>query len=504
MRSLLAVGLAAALVAGCATGPSDTASFGPLVPVVYDNPSLVPIADHQVVWDNVSEIIAEYFRIEREEPVRLIGNTLTEGRIDSFPEVSPTILEPWRPDTVGTSQRMENTLQSMRRRAIVRVVPTSGGYWVDVSVLKELEDVQRPEHATAGAATLRFDNTLTRVVNPVGPQAAAKGWILQGRDAPLEQRIIAHLQSRFGDLGARPAPPMQTVPPGGPLVPIPSPSPCSTTSYKIALPAEPELPPPAPYESSGLCEGLGAGTGIEISRFPAIREYLCDTCLDYQYFYSLRGLALLGAGLGTAAILANTNLDQEFQDWYQNDVRSTGTDNFASIAKQFGEGMYAIPVFAGLTVLRPYLYADPAGAVVGDWGDRCLRTVVVGGPPVLALQWILGASRPSAGSGSSHWRPFNDTHGVSGHAFIGAIGFVNAANMCDNLGFKLVMYGLSVLPAWSRINDNDHYLSQSLLGWWLAYLGASAVNNTEQAKQAYAVVPLAMADGVGVGVTYRF
>ena len=41
----------------------------------------------------------------------------------------------------------------MRRRAVVRVIPAQGGHWVDVAVFKELEDVVKPEHATAGAAT---------------------------------------------------------------------------------------------------------------------------------------------------------------------------------------------------------------------------------------------------------------------------------------------------------------------------------------------------------------
>jgi hypothetical protein len=78
----------------------------------------------------------------------------------------------------------------------VRVLPAEGGYWVDVSVYKELEDVARPDRATAGAATLRYDASLIRVVNPVGEQEIHEGWIPQGRDAALEQRIVGHIQSR--------------------------------------------------------------------------------------------------------------------------------------------------------------------------------------------------------------------------------------------------------------------------------------------------------------------
>jgi hypothetical protein len=76
--------------------------------------------------------------------------------------------------------------------------PTQGGYWVEVTVLKELEDA-KPEHAMAGAATFRYDSTLTGIVNPItSEETATQGWIARGRDTVLEQRIIAHLSTRCG------------------------------------------------------------------------------------------------------------------------------------------------------------------------------------------------------------------------------------------------------------------------------------------------------------------
>ncbi len=166
-----------------------------------DNPTFVPVGDHQYVWENVVDVIDDYFKIKREEPVRQIGETLTEGRLETFPVVGATIFEPWRGDSVGRDERIESTLQSIRRRAVVRVIPADGGYWVDVAVFKYLEDVVKPEHATAGAATFRYDDSLVRVVNPVGEQEINVGWIPLGRDAKLEQRILGQLQSRCGRSG---------------------------------------------------------------------------------------------------------------------------------------------------------------------------------------------------------------------------------------------------------------------------------------------------------------
>jgi hypothetical protein len=101
---------------------------------------------------------------------------------------------------VDSDQRWENTLQTMRRRAVVRVIPApQGGHLVDVQVFKELEDMVQPEHSPiAGAGTFRYDDTFTRIVDPIGGEGATKGWIARGRDTSLEQYMIGDLLSRCG------------------------------------------------------------------------------------------------------------------------------------------------------------------------------------------------------------------------------------------------------------------------------------------------------------------
>jgi hypothetical protein len=144
--------------------------------------------------------VDDYFRIEREERVRLIGGVLTEGRIDTFPITGSTIFEPWRRDSTPGYEKFHATFQSIRRRALVRVIPTDGGYLLDVAVQKELEDLDKPEHATAGGATLRHDGSLVRQEGASGRYSATLGWIPLGRDVTLEQRILADLRARL-DVG---------------------------------------------------------------------------------------------------------------------------------------------------------------------------------------------------------------------------------------------------------------------------------------------------------------
>jgi hypothetical protein len=169
----------------------------PPMPAASANPVFIPIADPQCAWEVIADVVDDYFTIEREEPVRLIGNVPTEGRLDTLPSVSPTIFEPWRKDSVGPD-RIENTLQTLRRRAVVKVYPAEGGggYWVDLAVFKELEDLRRPEYSTAGAATLAYDTSLPGLQNPMPRNPRTLGWIPEGRDPLLEQRMLDQLLDR--------------------------------------------------------------------------------------------------------------------------------------------------------------------------------------------------------------------------------------------------------------------------------------------------------------------
>ena len=200
MRRLATLGLLL-VAAGCAAGPSWYGPTGQPMTPSCGNPMLVRTSNPEYVWEIMADVIDDYFRIEREVPVRVLGNEITEGRLDTFPSVGSTIFEPWHSDSANSRERIECTLQSIRRWAVVRVIPDECGYLVDVAVFKELEDVQEPLEASAGAATLRYDHGLTRVVNPVGEQEIHAGWILQGRDAALEQRILCQLQARFSNAG---------------------------------------------------------------------------------------------------------------------------------------------------------------------------------------------------------------------------------------------------------------------------------------------------------------
>lgn len=198
----LVAAIAAGLLVGCAPF-AQRLTYGPAAPaepvVLRANPAFVPVANPDQLWDQLVDVVDDYFQIDREERVRRVGDVLTEGRIDTFPVGGATLLEPWREDSVGTYNRLESTLQTIRRRALVRVIPTQGGYLVDVAAFKELEDLQRPEHSPSGITGFIPPNAAEPPIDPpledISPPI---GWIPQGRDVALEQEILCKLFTRLG------------------------------------------------------------------------------------------------------------------------------------------------------------------------------------------------------------------------------------------------------------------------------------------------------------------
>jgi hypothetical protein len=183
--------------------------FGKDEMTVLPNPLEIPVSDREFVWNHIVDTVDDYFDIAREERVRLVGNVLTEGRIETHPETGASCVEFWRKDAVHGFELWHGTLQSIRRQALVRVSPSQAGYGVQVVVRKELEDLAAPEMATAGGIVQRYDDSLIRPQGPQVSKVETLGWIPQGRDVALEQKILADLFARMYKV--EPPPPIQTL-----------------------------------------------------------------------------------------------------------------------------------------------------------------------------------------------------------------------------------------------------------------------------------------------------
>src|SRR5262245_5355459 len=120
----VAISVLLALAAGgCASHVTSPA-------VVQQNPTLLPWINRDLLWDQIVDVVDDHFPIASERRVQVIGDVMTEGSIITIPKTSSTILEPWRRDAANVADKWENTLQTMRRRAVLRVIPTGDAFMV--------------------------------------------------------------------------------------------------------------------------------------------------------------------------------------------------------------------------------------------------------------------------------------------------------------------------------------------------------------------------------------
>jgi hypothetical protein len=186
-RTLVRAWTGAILLAasGCATGPLlDNPAFfraDPAAAAPCENPLYVPLGPpaYNTVYEKTLDVLTQYFEIEYENRYG--------GFVRTLPRVMPGLERYLLPGTPS--------LESIRYFAVVRIqVATDSGFWVDVKVFKELEDVPRPERSTAGSAVFRSDNTVERSFEVIEPYSGESNWIPIGRDKALEQSILQQIK----------------------------------------------------------------------------------------------------------------------------------------------------------------------------------------------------------------------------------------------------------------------------------------------------------------------
>lgn len=234
---------------------------------------------------------------------------------------------------------------------------------------------------------------------------------------------------------------------------------------------------------------------------------------DFQFQYSLYPLAELGVAVAIATPLANTGADQRVRDWYQGRVHPNGPDWDQSnntvlwranrVGYYLGSFQYTVPIYFGVWGAGILTEDTWTGSVSAEWANRTLRALAIGAPEVGVLQYALGGSRPLDGDGS-RWRPLHDNNGVSGHAFVGAVPFLTAASMIDNPWLRAPFIAGSFWSAWSRVDSDAHYLSQVLLGWFIAYQSVRSVNRTEAEDRQIQIGPWIDPGITGINVFLRY
>ncbi|MBW3567462.1 MAG: phosphatase PAP2 family protein [Proteobacteria bacterium] len=229
----------------------------------------------------------------------------------------------------------------------------------------------------------------------------------------------------------------------------------------------------------------------------AFKRFVQQSVDDHRRHYCKDVLVDLLPPLLVAGTLANTSADRWIRDTWQEDIRSDESDNLARVFLHAGDAAQnkvSVPLYALGMIAGNYSGIEADDSPLATWGSRSLRANILGGPQAFALTYALGSHRP--GVGPSDWNPMDDNDGVSGHSFYGAVPFLTAARMSEHAGWRYTFYALSALPAYARVNDNQHYTSQAVMGWSLAWLATRTVANGARGNDIpLTVTPMLLPDG---------
>ncbi len=179
-------------IGGCVSGPmiENPAVVHLDRPIAAgSNPGFVPGSQspdaYKRLFTRCLDVVGEYFEIDAANTSRY------GGTIRCLPRIAPGIEQPWKPGSPDLYQRMLAFCQTYRHRCMVDITTgQQGGYFVDVKVYRELEDLATPSRGTAGEATYRLVPTIERQFTVVDPSLYEPMWIPMGRDTCIEQAIL--------------------------------------------------------------------------------------------------------------------------------------------------------------------------------------------------------------------------------------------------------------------------------------------------------------------------
>lgn len=155
--------------------------------------STIQVSDSQrdSLWERAVVVLnRNHFQVARESKL--------EGIIETEYRGGSSLLEPWHPDSVGFENRLESTLQSIRRRVVINMQSSGAGAMaVNVRVEKEIEDLPGLAANHEGGATFSENQPLNRDLNQVVGQSGPSRWLSVGRDPLLERKLLAEIQGGF-------------------------------------------------------------------------------------------------------------------------------------------------------------------------------------------------------------------------------------------------------------------------------------------------------------------
>jgi len=174
-------------------------------------------------------------------------------------------------------------------------------------------------------------------------------------------------------------------------------------------------------------------------------------------------------------------VDQPLQRYIQ-DHRNGTTNDISSVFRREGEPVY----YAGMSLGILATGIIFKNADIRRAGGRVAASVLVSALVSESVKRLVGRSRPNEDVGAFNFHPFTtlkDSAGIetrgsmpSGHT---TAAFAVAASLADDIHSTIadvLLYTFAAGTAYSRMNDNRHWLSDTWMGAALGITSAKLVN----------------------------
>ena len=139
---------------------------------------------------SAEKVLAEmHFSIEK-----LDANT---GYIKTVPLSGAQTLEFWRADSVGSFNRAEADLQTLRRTVELGITDDNAPGQVCINCIATTERLSMPQDLTASGQSQIVMSGRQKSVRKLGERKADLRWVNLGRDAQLETEILKRISKQL-------------------------------------------------------------------------------------------------------------------------------------------------------------------------------------------------------------------------------------------------------------------------------------------------------------------
>ncbi|MEP6689420.1 MAG: phosphatase PAP2 family protein [Gemmatimonadales bacterium] len=249
--------------------------------------------------------------------------------------------------------------------------------------------------------------------------------------------------------------------------------------------------------STWLCTVLVLGAP------PALRAQTLDTLPDVAAAQVPAGPHTIRWWHGAVALggISALMLADHPVQRYARHNSGTGADNVAGVVRHFGQpevyGTVTVGLLAaGLATGRPQITRA---------GGRLAVSLAVAGLTVQVGKFALGRPRPEQSLDADGYSPFSGQVSLpSGHA---ALAFAMATSLADEIHrpwATVGLYGMASAVAWSRVNDNRHWVSDVAVGALVGITSAKLASGRWRIFGIKAPSIIAGPTGAGLGWSGQF